>query len=57
MKGSIRTVVGLLITFGAVGGIDAGENLLVSTGLAIVGLLIMASGVRALNEPRKLFSR
>lgn len=57
MKGSIRTVVGLLITFGAVGGIDAGESLLVSTGLAIVGLLIMASGVRALNEPRKLFSR
>lgn len=57
MKGSIRTVLGLFITFGAVGGMDAGESLLACTGLALVGLLIMASGVRALNEPRKLFSR
>jgi len=57
MKGSIRTLLGFFITFGAVGGMDAGESLLLCTGLAIAGLLIMASGVRALNDPYKLFSR
>jgi len=51
MKGSIRTVLGFLIVFGAVGGMDAGsatftEGLL----LSIIGLGIMYSGVTAMNK-------
>lgn len=50
MKGSIRTVVGFLLVFGAVGGMDAGtatftEGLL----LSLLGLGIMYSGVKAMN--------
>jgi hypothetical protein len=50
MKGSIRTVVGFLLVFGAVGGMDAGsatftEGLL----LSVIGLGIMYSGVKAMN--------
>ena len=50
MKGSIRTVLGFLIVFGAVGGMDAGsatftEGLL----LSVIGLSIMYSGVKAMN--------
>lgn len=50
MKGSIRTVVGFLLVFGAVGGMDAGtatftEGLL----LSFLGLGIMYSGVNAMN--------
>ena len=51
MKGSIRTVLGFLIVFGAVGGMDSGsatftEGLL----LSIIGLGIMYSGVTAMNK-------
>jgi hypothetical protein len=51
MKGSIRTVLGFLIVFGAVGGMDAGsatftEGLL----LSVIGLGIMYSGVVAMNK-------
>ena len=52
MKGSIRFIVGFLIVFGAVGGI---ENALETTTLmllilvAALGLGIMASGTKALK--------
>ena len=51
MKGSIRTVVGFMLVFGAVGGMDYGsatftEGLL----LSIIGLGIMYSGVTAMNK-------
>lgn len=51
MKGSIRTVVGFLLVFGAVGGMDAGtattlEGLLIS----FLGIAIMYSGVTAMNK-------
>ena len=49
MKGSIRTGIGFLMAFGAVGGIDTGAPLIPAVTLAIVGLLIMASGVRAIK--------
>jgi hypothetical protein len=51
MKGSIRAIVGFLIVFGAVGGLDAdpSNSVLLATSLAIVGLLLMYSGVRAMN--------
>lgn len=47
MKGSIRIVVGLLLAFGAVGGIDAGNALLPCVALAAAGLGLMYSGVNA----------
>lgn len=51
MKGSIRTVIGFMLVFGAVGGMDAGtatftEGIL----LSIIGLGIMYSGVTAMNK-------
>jgi hypothetical protein len=57
MKGSIRLIVGLLITFGAAGGIETSDNLLASVILAITGLGIMYSGVQAMNKPRTIFIR
>jgi hypothetical protein len=52
MKGSIRTALGFLIVFGAVGTLDAdpSSSVLVQAGIAIVGLLVMYSGVRAMNR-------
>jgi hypothetical protein len=50
MKGSIRLFVGLLIVFGAVGGIDAGNDLLPCVALAIAGLFVMNSGVKAMEK-------
>ncbi len=50
MRGSIRIFVGLLMAFGAVGGIDAGNDLLACTAIALVGLGVMYSGVRAMKE-------
>jgi hypothetical protein len=52
MKGSIRACVGFLIVFGAVGGLDAdpSSSVLLGTSLAVVGLLLMYSGVRAMNR-------
>jgi hypothetical protein len=50
MKGSIRTLLGFLIVYGAAGGMDFGtatitEGIL----LSIIGLGIMYSGVKAMN--------
>jgi hypothetical protein len=50
MRGSIRALVGFLIAFGAVGGIENGEPLMTGVLLALAGLGIMASGVSAMNE-------
>lgn len=52
MKGSIRFFVGLLVTAGAVGHIDANPDadLLTQALLAFAGLAIMAWGVRNMND-------
>lgn len=53
MKGSIRFIAGLLLAFGAVGGIEqsiTNTELFASIGAAVVGLLIMANGVSALKR-------
>ena len=52
MKGSIRAILGLLVVFGAVGGIDnaTDSQLLVESLIAVLGLGIMYSGVSAMNR-------
>ena len=51
MKGSIRLFLGFLLTFGSVGGMDDPANsLMLCLGLASLGLGLMYSGVRAMNE-------
>ena len=52
MKGSIRAIVGFLCVFGAVGGLDAdpSASIPVQVSLAVLGLLIMYSGVRAMTK-------
>ena len=49
MRGSIRFVVGLIVVFGAAGGIDTATDtqLLGCIAIAAVGLLVMASGATA----------
>jgi hypothetical protein len=51
MKGSIRTIAGLIITIGAAGGLDTATNaqLIPCIAIAAVGLAIMASGVSAMK--------
>ena len=50
MQGSIRTFIGFMLVFGAVGGMDQPENsLLLECVLAAIGLVLMASGVNALK--------
>ena len=52
MRGSIRFLFGLLLTMGAVGGIDTATDaqLLGCVAIAAVGLAIAASGVSAMNR-------
>ena len=52
MQGSIRLFLGFLMVYGAVGTLDADPtaSLLVQLGLAIVGLVVMASGALALSR-------
>ena len=50
MKGSIRFFSGLLITYGAVGGIDNGSAIVPALLIAVVGLVIMASGAMVLRK-------
>lgn len=54
MKGSIRAIVGFLIAYGAVGGMefDPTASLLVQASLAVLGLGIMYSGVTAMNKEK-----
>ena len=49
MKGSIRTIAGLILTMGATGGIENGSALLPCIALAAAGLATMASGVKAMK--------
>ena len=52
MRGSIRAVVGFFIAFGAVGTLDAdpSASVLLLTAIAVVGLVIMASGVVSMQR-------
>lgn len=50
MAGSIRTFLGFLLVFGSVGGLDNGSPLVACVAIAAAGLLIMASGVDAMNR-------
>ena len=52
MRGSIRAILGLLVVFASVGGIDnaTDSQLLILVPVALVGCLIMASGVSAMKE-------
>lgn len=51
MKGSIRAFIGFMVVFGAVGTLDYDPtaSVLTQTLVAVVGLAIMYSGVRAMN--------
>lgn len=51
MKGSIRAVLGFILVYGAVGGLDADPTagVLLGTSVAVLGLCLMYSGVRAMN--------
>jgi hypothetical protein len=49
MAGSIRSVLGFFLVFGALGGLDNGSDLASCVGLAAVGLALLASGVDAMN--------
>lgn len=52
MRGSIRAGLGFLVCFAAVGGMDTATDSVLYTALlpaAVVGLLIMASGVNAMK--------
>ena len=48
----IRTAIGFLLVFGAVGGLDNDPDapLLILTFIAVIGLLLMHSGVHALGR-------
>jgi hypothetical protein len=55
MRGSIRTIVGLVVVMGAVGGLDTTMNsqvvqLVSLCAMAAAGLGLMASGVSAMNS-------
>jgi len=52
MAGSIRSFLGFLLVFGAVGGMDNGSPLVACVAIAAVGLALMASGVNAMNSPK-----
>ncbi len=51
MKGSLRVLIGFLMTFGAVGSLDFDPtaDVIITLLLASVGLLFMYSGVQALK--------
>ena len=52
MTGSIRAFVGFLVVFGAAGGADTATDvqLVQLVVVAVVGLLIMASGIFAMRD-------
>ena len=52
MKGSIRAILGLIITLGAAGGLDTATDnqLVLVTSVALLGCLLMYSGVSAMKE-------
>jgi hypothetical protein len=52
MQGSIRVFLGILVTFGALGTLDAdpSASILVQSLIALVGISFMYSGVKAMNR-------
>lgn len=50
MNGSIRSLVGFLMVFGSVGGLDNGSSVIACVVIAAAGLALMASGVAAMNR-------
>jgi hypothetical protein len=52
MKGSIRACLGFFIVFGSVGSLDydPSSSILLAASTAVVGLLLMYSGVSAMNK-------
>lgn len=52
MQGSIRTIVGLVITMGATGGMDNATDgqLLPLLAIAALGMFLMYSGVKAMKR-------
>ena len=52
MRGSIRLVVGFLMVFGAMGGLDNAmdSDLYLCVALAAAGLALMFSGINATNQ-------
>jgi hypothetical protein len=50
MAGTIRTFLGLLLCFGAVGGLDNNSPILACVAIALAGLVIMFSGVSAMKR-------
>jgi hypothetical protein len=54
MKGTIRTLLGLLVLFGVAGGIDSATDgdLVILALVGSVGIMLMYSGVTAMNENR-----
>jgi len=51
MRGSIRSLIGFLIVFGVVGGLDANSiEIWQAMPAAIIGLLIMYWGVSSMNR-------
>jgi hypothetical protein len=54
MRGSIRTIIGFLIVLGAVGGAESvpDEQLFSMVIVAIMGLVVMASGINAMRESK-----
>lgn len=50
MKGSIRVFAGLLVAYGSIGGIENGGSIAAGLIAAILGLALMASGIRAMNR-------
>ena len=53
MRGSIRTLVGLLVLFGVAGGLDTATDaqLIPLVVIGALGALLMYSGVTAMNNP------
>lgn len=53
MQGTIRTFIGFFITLGAVGSIELSTtdfDLAKACALAVVGIIILASGTKALSK-------
>jgi len=51
MRGSIRTIVGLVVVMAAAGGLDNATDaqLIPAMAIAVVGLALMATGVSAMR--------
>jgi hypothetical protein len=52
MKGSIRVFIGFMVVLGAVGtlDVDPSASVLVQSGIAALGLLIMYSGIKVMER-------